>query len=1036
MPIRYFQLLNSDITDGSTTNSYYNIKIPPVLILRKLQDINLTISIKLSLMDLPVQFNNHYVKNGRVYITVPNEFEIQLSTIDMNSPFFFVDLNLFIYMNDTSLPLNKLKMEKLINEILYKNKDRNPFFLLYQFLHKYVLTIKLYLVHLELLALENTGKFSGGDMIHIYDSKKSIVTGRYWVRGKLGNRGKFTIGVDKASEKLILRWDNYFLADRASGPTGNANANVNVNAGANSLGSGLASASQLQRPMSDKAFNLTMSNNPSLLNIPAASSNPLIGSAINNVPGGITPSGAPGMSTPALAVTASERAGAILNENRFKRMPFIYHNILGNLESILDEIMYNHATVIRSELLATGIFREDEESPDVLYFRISTTSLSSAPIYLKIDLISGVFYFKNPTPLLLGYTQKINRTEKMEDLIKIFHRLKLDRITQVLRNMFEKTGWICSKAIKLPNLIPTNIQLPSAAGNIPATNTSGNSGVFGNGDLLQQDLFVYLPKWPVNWYLILSIISSNSSCIIEKRIGKIVSIKGQWTVKCLDASSYVSSKLESMTYRKVMSLQKTTIHRIVNHMLIDSLNQLKIRNRICPAEVISTQLPRYLASDLLGITDEGDLKERPPLHLNKDSKNRSLDEDEFTSIIALELGSFLEGYPALSNILDSSMFLKIDYLTSEIRLYAKFKRDSMIRQVKCDELLIRFVHGDSLAFYLTEAFEDLAHIVEYITTFRKKLMQLLVVTDVVERLHKNFASEYFRIIALKPNEVSFNYLNHSNDGEPQNTDHTPNIIPNNTTNFNNNNDNNNHNNQDCTINILTSEHTIKNLTVKLSESNPQRIIQPFINNGNYDYHFILNYLRVTSPLFNALRKIIGEGQSRGGSQTQTQAHNTSVTFGLHNLSEYQLVYYNIELGAKITLLIELKTVSHNNKEHVQFYVHFSKDKHITTKSPGYSLVHQVRSQIFAPELKYRMEGSSSPGASHSDSNEKSTVTATAATPEADRKMKFPHSIRLIDGIACPSSDIQAVLFEIHGILSGGGGGKAGDTGVTLPKNSP
>ena len=485
LPIRYFQLLNSDIAEGSTTNNYYNIKIPPVLILRKLQDINLTISIKLSLMDLPVQFNNHYVKNGRVYITVPNEFEIQLSTIDMTSPFFFVDLNLFIYMNDSSLPLNKLKMEKLINEILYKNKDRNPFFLLYQFLHKYVLTIKLYLVHLELLALENTGKFSGGDMIHIYDSKKSIVTGRYWVRGKLGNRGKFTIGVDKASEKLILRWDNYFLADRASGPTGNANANVNMNAGATSLGSGLASASQLQRPMSDKAFSSTMSNNPSLLNIPAASSNPLIGSAINNALGGVTPSGAPGMSTPTLAVTATERAGAILNENRFKRMPFIYHNILGNLESILDEIMYNHATVIRSELLATGIFREDEESPDVLYFRISTTSLSSAPIYLKIDLISGVFYFKNPTPLLLGYTQRINRTEKMEDLIKIFHRLKLDRITQVLRNMFEKTGWICSKAIKLPNLIPTNIQLPSSTGNIPATNASGNSGVFGNGDLLQ-----------------------------------------------------------------------------------------------------------------------------------------------------------------------------------------------------------------------------------------------------------------------------------------------------------------------------------------------------------------------------------------------------------------------------------------------------------------------------------------------------------------------------------------------------------------------
>jgi len=342
---------------GGMSNTDNDSTVPPKVVLKVLRDLNFVVSIKMALMDLPPQFNDYYVKNGRVYISVTNEFEIQLSTIDRNSPFFFVDLN-FLFRSEQNLPLNKARVEKLINDLLFKNKDRKPLFLLYQFLHKYILTLKLYMIHIELQALENFGKFSGGNLIHIYDSKKSIISGRYWINGKIGNKGKFTIGVDKRSEKLILRWDNDFT-------------------------------SEIFRTTDDK-LHLTGADNG------------ISGKNNNNT---------------------GKQDDVSGNQNtihdKFNNMPIIYNHILGNVESILDEIMFNHANIIRMKLLSTGIFQEDEGNSDILLFQLPTTCISTAPIQMKIDLITGVFYFKNPSPLLLEYIQQINRTEKTEDLIKI-----------------------------------------------------------------------------------------------------------------------------------------------------------------------------------------------------------------------------------------------------------------------------------------------------------------------------------------------------------------------------------------------------------------------------------------------------------------------------------------------------------------------------------------------------------------------------------------------------------------------------------------
>lgn len=180
-----------DMVDGMA-------KVPIGLILQRLKDLNLTVSIKIALMNIPKPLNSYHIKNGRIYFTVPNEFEIQLSTVNRQSPLFFVDLKLLFNTeaeqtvsavteatstngdsenneensssNGNNLPLNKPRLEKLINEILLKSND--PLLSLYNFLHKYVLTLQLYMVHREFLKLANGGKFSKSNLIHNYDSKK------------------------------------------------------------------------------------------------------------------------------------------------------------------------------------------------------------------------------------------------------------------------------------------------------------------------------------------------------------------------------------------------------------------------------------------------------------------------------------------------------------------------------------------------------------------------------------------------------------------------------------------------------------------------------------------------------------------------------------------------------------------------------------------------------------------------------------------------------------------------------------------------
>ncbi|CUS22760.1 LAQU0S06e05402g1_1 [Lachancea quebecensis] len=808
LPTHNFRLSGEDTNSNPETGA---AAIPAKLILKKLKDMNIIMSVKVSLMEIPEQFSHYSVRDGRLSIRVENEFEIQLSTTNQRSPLFFVDLRLLF---NEYLPLNKYKLEKVINELLYKSP--RPLFSLYKLLHNYVLSIQMYMLHAELLDLESNGKYSGGNLLHHYDPRKNRIGLRYWLHSRLSGKCNATIGIERQTGNIILRWD---IEDGFDGQ-------INV--------------------------------------------------------------------------------------------PIRYTNVLNNLGVILDEIMFNHSQMIKTELLSTGVLQEDEETSDALLFNVPTTPASVMPIQLKINPTSGVFYVRNPSGLLTYYINQINATSTTEDFIKILSRLKLDKTILVLRNMFEKVGWVCNSVIQLSG---------------PVSKDASRA----QKKILSRDMFIRLNNWPANWYLILSVVSSNTACVIEKRIGKITASKGNWELKYLDTENLMILKLESMTYQKIIYLKKTCLHKIIDHMIIDSLNELHMRNRICAGDNLAT-LPDYMLQD---------------------NKTHHL------SIIGIELESFLGGSNALSHILEKTMFLRIDYQESTIKLFGKFKHDSKVIGYQYNDMLIQFTDKGALSFFMSEKFSDLNNIVQYFQIFKQKLMQIVILTDVIERLHE-FYSENFSIVALKPNEIAFKYLKNSKDAH------------------------------DCMINIVTSDHSVENLKINLSPSNPQHIVQPFIEASNQDYHFIFNYLRFTSGFFGVLESILTEPSTRDHADNKAQNENgyTTVSLQLHNLSEYELIYYNPETNTKITLMIELRNVFLNGTKKLRYFVHFSEDEHISTKSPAYPLVHQVRNTIFMVD----------------------TASLSGGPAGSPRKTKYPSAVRLTDGVCCDAVDIEPIIKGINDIL--------------------
>lgn len=209
--------------------SYHFIKSPPVSpekILDVMNELNITLMTRMALYDnLPSRFVGRYeVKDGRVYIYVPTEFAISLSVANnlivsndeenYKSPFYFVDFGFLFGANlrnfsilesrennvITKLPtLSHQKLEKVVNTVLL-NKGLNG---LYEVLHKYSISFKIYLLQKQLKVFMHYTKWKD-NIQYKYQHGKTLIVIHYWTRHN-NLKSFIELGVDK-KYNISFRW--------------------------------------------------------------------------------------------------------------------------------------------------------------------------------------------------------------------------------------------------------------------------------------------------------------------------------------------------------------------------------------------------------------------------------------------------------------------------------------------------------------------------------------------------------------------------------------------------------------------------------------------------------------------------------------------------------------------------------------------------------------------------------------------------------------------------------------------------------------
>lgn len=201
-------------------------KISPQKTLEVIRDLNLTLLARMALInDMPRRFYNNYeVRDGRVIITIPSEFQVSITVANdliidndedyYKSPFFFIDFAFLFGINpDTSLithrdakiittlpKSSRAKLENVVNEALLKQSLSG----LYDVLHKYAVSFKLYLISRQLRDLSVNSKWRN-NLQYKYNSSLIIIN--YWCNHYLSRNWKsfIEIGIDKLYN-LNYRW--------------------------------------------------------------------------------------------------------------------------------------------------------------------------------------------------------------------------------------------------------------------------------------------------------------------------------------------------------------------------------------------------------------------------------------------------------------------------------------------------------------------------------------------------------------------------------------------------------------------------------------------------------------------------------------------------------------------------------------------------------------------------------------------------------------------------------------------------------------
>lgn len=693
------KLPNSDILTAlevlykgrPTLPSYNHIKIKNLSlekILEVLEDLNLVLMTRFALMDVPKKFQ-YEIKDGRVYITVSNEFEVSITVgndmiIDKKedyykSPFYFIDFkflfginpetSMITYHDDkvfTRLPASLHgKLEKIANQVLLKEGLEG----LYDLLHRYSTSFKIYLIAKQFKELLNT-RWRNNVQIN-YQTGKSLIIVNYWSLHYLSKNWKsfLELGIDRNSN-LSYRWfkNGQYCVDEEL----------------------------------NKIFHIIPQDN---LND--------TGNASNN--------------------SNSNNNNSNTNEDGVDEES--YSDDL-NVDLILNVVVNKHAELLMGMIYEQLLdkFGEDEVSmvtPHQLLLQISPNKST----VFAINPLTGFFYFIDPTPIQNQITKKINlpppivkplitEIDMVGHIIDQIIQLRVEVFNKEINNKLATTEWINNGIIKLGEYEMSKMT------NFLMENDEVVIGV-------SKVQFYRRKNWPSSWFLINMVSGLNTRSYWW--VARIKSINGDWKIQWVQIIKFkedqkgeenvnlVGVNLEELNYKFFSELSTFSSNMIIDHMVLEELNLRKVRFlKIKKSE--KEVLDRFN----LKLPDETGTNS---LQTNVDS---SLGGVHYESMLLIHNDDLLPIYNS-----SSSLFLKVQ-LVGKNEMYLKLfgnLRNLKIKSSKEYELKLNlkidevnnFFQVDNTVDLLSVINESKQNLLDLIFNTLNKLNELIKILDQLSR---------------------------------------------------------------------------------------------------------------------------------------------------------------------------------------------------------------------------------------------------------------------------------------------------------------
>lgn len=519
----------------------------PRLIYSTLKNLNVELSIRMALqLDLPQQFYNYKIKNGRVIFDVFNSFQASISIADDNNcllmnannennennnnennnedlatafknKFLLVNYKLkFKSVNNLLLPAivslppqTQIKLENQSNLIISKDGLNG----LYNLLHRYATTCKLYLLHRHLINLR-MGIWKS-HLTHVYNAEKCYIVITYWLKRK-SIKSTIEIGILNSNDELSFKW---YKEGRLSNTDG---------------------------------INLINSDDDGIINIELLINKIIkrhIDSIMNNIQNDLFDKieGAERFSTIYYEddnTTKNEKDDSLINKNNDFKQQIDYNNNNNN----------------------SADFTENSSNSNNSNITLIFNTSANKTVKFGIDKLSGEVYFQNPTPLINMISLQMNYDHK-NIAIKLLV-LRLETQLSELSAMLLATGWIKVDVVKLTNneLLKLGI----------------NDKQLKAKNLINQLVslqFYRRREWPANWFLTCCVPGFSSN--VQWWMTKIKSSAGQWSINSFESinlkptNNNNTEDKDSSSFKSSMSSKSSSNDSDTNYDYSSLLNLVK-----------------------------------------------------------------------------------------------------------------------------------------------------------------------------------------------------------------------------------------------------------------------------------------------------------------------------------------------------------------------------------------------------------------------------------------------------------------------------